>query len=201
MLIRYEPPQFIFVHVYKAAGKSLAAALGENARTSPRECIFDREYVQHLSARHLEAGLPRSVWARAFKFAFVRNPWDRWVSLYEFILARPRNRDHRRIKSFGSFGTFIRWVHSDQDCEILIKRTQQDFLCDEGGRLLMDYVGQVESLADHLATICARLELTADLPHLNANPHRHYREYYDADTRDLVAASSQFEIGRFGYRF
>lgn len=169
MLIAYDNPRFIFIHIYKAAGKSVAAAMEPSAQRAPNECIFDRNYVQHLSARHLQVGLPREVWSGSFKFSFVRNPWDRWVSLYEFIVAKPKNHDYERVAALGSFDAFIRWVVSGDDPEVLITRTQEDFLCDDNGNLLVDRVGRFESLAADFEAICAHLGLSYELPHHNAN--------------------------------
>lgn len=201
MLISYQSPRFVFVHIYKAAGKSVAAALDPYGQRVPDECMFHPDYVQHLSARHLKAGLPRAAWDGAFKFSFVRNPWDRWVSLYEFILAKPRNRDHRRLVELGSFAAFVRWVCSGDDREILITRSQRDFLCDDDGALLVDYVGTFETLADDFAHVCKTLGVDAELGHLNANAHATYTSYYDDETRALVAEGARFEIDRFGYAF
>jgi hypothetical protein len=201
MLISYEPPRFIFVHIYKAAGKSVAAALDPHGQRVPDECIFHPDFVQHLSAKHLKAGLPRAAWDEAYKFSFVRNPWDRWVSLYEFILAKKRNRDHQRVVDLGSFSAFVRWVYSGENPEVLISRTQQDFLCDDDGQLLVDYVGRFESLAADFASVCGTLGVEAELGHLNANAHDRYSGYYDDDTRTLVEKGSRFEIERFGYSF
>ena len=46
-----------------------------------------------------------------------------------------------------------------------------------------------------------RLELQAELPHVNPSTHRDYREYYDDRSRARVAETFRNDIALFGYDF
>ena len=201
MLISYQTPRFLFVHVYKAAGKSVTAALEACGQRAPRDNIFAPDHTQHVSARSLKAALPTEVWEQSFKFAFVRNPWDRLLSLYEFIRAREANRDHELVCSLGGFGSFVEWMCSARDAEVPIKRTQADLVMAEDGAPLLDFVGRFEHLARDFSEVCRRLGVQMELPHLNQTPHAPYQQAYDAVARDRVADWYAAEIECFGYTF
>ncbi len=212
MLVSYEH-QFLFVHVPKAAGTSIVSAL------EPYACrpdgfwlnrLLDRAGVHvnylgphrqkrfrvHTPAAVLRRQVPRRVYDTLFKFAFVRNPWDRLVSYYHYVLATPGHNRHERVGRLGSFAAFVEWC-----CRKRKPVDQQYMLCDSGGNLIVDFVGRYETLADDFRTVCRRIGLGVSIPHLNRSRHRDYREYYGPATRDLVAELYAGDIERFGYTF
>ena len=80
---------------------------------------------------------------------------------------------------------------------------QYEFLFDETGTLLVDFLGRFESLHDDAATIFQRCGLgPADLPHINAsNRSKPYRDFYTDQTRRRVGRLYARDIDQFGYRF
>lgn len=198
--------RFIFIHIYKTAGTSLRRALEPFAEGRLRRRVagvtrraglpFPREAPRHLTARQIRERLGPELFDRYFKFAFVRNPWAWQVSLYHYVLGQ---RDHRQgdfIRGLGGFDPYIRWRVAEE------VRLQRDFLIGDGGGLIVDYVGRMETLDDDFAAICACLGLKhRGLPHRNRSAHRDYRSYYTDETRDLVARAFAPDIEMFGYTF
>jgi len=110
-----------FVHVNKAGGTAMRATLAEHARSQMIEVVGGVPVVrnlQKLGSRffHASASLQRAaigpqLWAKAYKFALVRNPWARQVSMFHFLLshvsckkpigARPAHCDERRLPEAG----------------------------------------------------------------------------------------------------
>jgi hypothetical protein len=94
--------QCIFIHIPKAAGTSVALTLfGEPSRHVP--------WFEYYQAN------PRKF-RKYFKFAFVRNPWDRLVSSY-FFLRKGGLCDAdatwaaENLNAYSDFGQFVRgWV-------------------------------------------------------------------------------------------
>lgn len=62
-------------------------------------------------------------------------------------------------------------------------------------------IGRTETLGQDWQVIRRRLGIDVDLPTRMRSVHRPYREYYDAETRDLVAGIYARDIEMFGYEF
>jgi hypothetical protein len=191
----------IFVHIQKTGGSSIRGAL--------KMVQFDPH--KHRFARELRAAYGEEIWRSYFKFAFVRNPWDRLVSWWEMMRrnsleGRPMNGFQRLILARArTFEEFIRAgdieIH-DPDGSKWIYRNQIDYLSDEEGRLLVDYVGRFERLQADFAEVAARLGTPpVALPHANRTERRPFESYYSPELRDHVGRRYQRDIETFGYRF
>ncbi len=156
----------------------------------------------HFSAREVVDILSPEQFVPAFKFAFVRNPWDRLVSQYHY--RRSLDATGLRSQNIG----FQEWVcraYGDRDPALYNDpryfRTQCDWICDEFGSLLVDFVGRFETLEADFRTVAGILGSTASLPHHNASEHEPYRRYYDHDTCALVRDYFAPDLATFGYEF
>jgi hypothetical protein len=100
---------------------------------------------------------------------------------------------------------------------------QTQMVCSEDGQLLVDFVGKFEQLQQDFEHVCAQLGIEkSKLPHVNSSDkksrelrrkfknfiHRNdetelrsYVDFYDDETRDLVARMYQSDIEMFNYRF
>ncbi len=196
--------RFLFIHVYKVAGTSIRAALEplcedywkRRLRRLTNALYNPKLPDAHLKAREAKAMLAPELFDRCLKFAFVRNPWDWQVSLYHFMRAEPSNYQHELGKSFRDFDHYLDWrLNNDL-------RFQHEFLLDEDGTMLMDYVGRLETINDDMAHICQTLNIpTIQLPHVNKSQHNDYRSYYTDTTRERVAQAFKRDIELFGYDF
>jgi hypothetical protein len=140
--------------------------------------------------------MPADRFERYFKFAFVRNPWERLVSEYEFLLDRPKHGRHKRAKSLHGFSEFIHMQIPRADAY------QLNMLCDRKGHLLMDFVGKLENLDQDWQTVCERISIEhRALPRKNVVERKPYQDYYDKDSIQLVAKHWAREIELFEYSF
>jgi len=139
--------------------------------------------------------LPADAYDALFKFAFVRNPWDRLVSRYAHLLrSKDRNR-YSFISNLEKFEDFLQWEMRRHSAD------QYHYVTDAQGRQIVDFIGHYETLAGDFAKVCARLKVQAKLPHENVSEHRDYRTYYTPETREFVAKRFQRDIEMFGYDF
>ena len=202
--------EFIFLRVRKVASTSMKAILlplcipgpqGRLAHIKSRARL-EWDYHKYASRAHddiraVQKRRPAEKFDRYFKFAFVRNPWERLVSEYEFLLERPEHGRHARVKKLGGFKQFIHMQIPRSDAY------QVNMLCNRQGKLLMDFVGKLENLQSDWQIVCERIGIPyQSLPRKNVTKHRRrYQEYYDDEGRQLVAEHWAREIELFEYNF
>jgi hypothetical protein len=150
----------------------------------------------HLGVQQVQPVLGDEVFASYFKFAFVRNPYDRFISYCAFM--------SRQTGQFeASPRAFMRHVIRDQPpLQHILFRPQHEMLCDADGRLAMDMLGRVETMQADYDAICSRIGIpSAPLGQVNASSHRPWAEYYDDELRTLVGSMYARDLDLFGYRF
>ena len=90
----------------------------------------------------------------------------------------------------------------DSDGRKNIFRNQIDYLIDDNGAIMVDFIGRYERLQDGFNTVSDRLGRPAvELQRTNASEHRPYIEYYTPTMVDMVAQRYARDIEAFGYRF
>jgi hypothetical protein len=211
MLLSYSQA-FLFIHIDKVAGSSIQLALQPFASQQKKRVLRRRlvrlgalnrfgnlyralEFPEHVTARTVQKCLPPMLYGAMFKFAFVRNPWDRLVSRYAFLLNTVGHPEHARVKGMTSFEQYIRWEIRRG------KMFQHNYVADGRGRLILDFIGYYERLERDFAAVCARLGVQVTLPHNNRTNHGDYRSYYTWVTRELVARHFGRDAEFFGYDF
>lgn len=196
--------KFIFIHIQKTAGSSIVKALRDTTpdvimRFDDLPACRDPQKNRHLFASDLKAYLGDRLWQHYFKFAFTRNPWSRLVSWYKMCIDRPSNGFMLYVKrNAPTFDDFL-----DLTTGPAKKTTfnQVDYITDDAGNVIVDFVGRFETLATDFAYICQRLNIDAQLPHKNQGSPVDYRSYYNARTRQLVADRFHRDIEAFHYTF
>lgn len=217
----------IFVHVPKCAGQSVECAfladLGLTWETRAPLLLRANDHPElgpprlaHLLARDYTRlrYVPAEMFAAYYRFAVVRNPWSRAVSLY------------RHLGLNLSFRDFVgRWLPDEFDRrerggEFWFVRPQADYLYD-GDEMLVQDVVRFENLAEDFPRIAAASGLHAPLSHVNRGadaarrrsrrwrwwwPSRHeshpsWRDYYTAETISGIARLYANDADRFGYDF
>lgn len=199
---------FLFVHVQKTAGTSLTRLLDPYALQPPGSRLnklgsdlmlvrdWRRHYFRiHAPLKRAQRLIPAEDYAGLFKFAFVRNPWDRLVSWYAYLLKDTSHRRHHRVAA-GTFEEFARAELERPD------RSQWWMIEDRTGAMGLDYVGRFENLAADFAEVSSRLRLPAAvLPRENVSARKPYQEYYSQKLAALVRERWAPEIEAFDYRF
>jgi len=209
-MIGWQPKPFIFVHIPKCAGTSLEAAFIPVASTHKTFKDFSeaersqfwlpgKRGLQHCKLRRYERHFKLEDF---FKFAFVRNPWDRAISQIEYLRAHTGNA----LFTGGSLKENIRiycnskrnlWGHD-------LGANQLDYLKNIAGEVSVDFIGRFESLLADFKQVCEALGVSPvpELPHIfDAKRPKPYPAYYDDLSAGWVKDRFAKDIEFFGYTF
>jgi hypothetical protein len=188
----------VFVHIQKTGGSSIEDLL---RASDPGIGSNMHEGRRHMFARDIRPLVDADKWRRYFKFAFVRNPWDRLVSWYSMVhQARETNRFGNYVREVApTFEAFVK--HATTGLGERTTRNQLDYVSDPDGAILVDFVGRYERLHHDIEVVKQRLRIAHGLPHSNRSTHHDYRTYYTTETRDIVARRFARDIDAFEYVF
>jgi hypothetical protein len=200
--------RYIFVPMPKTGTHAVRQALREHLGPDDIEQVglfvnkrfpFD-EIAQikhgHLSVRQVRPYLGDTVCDGYFKFSFVRNPFDRFVSYCAFM-----------TRQYGAFerdpqAVMRRILFELRPLDHVHFQPQHTLLEDAAGRIEMDEIGRVERMQDSYDAICARIGIPSRaLEKVNASQRGDYRQYYDQALIDGVAALYARDLELFDYSF
>ncbi len=202
--------KFIFFAVPKTGTQSIRQALGPHLAEDDwqQHALFGQARLPipelaalvhgHLSVCDVAPLLPADVWKSYFKFAFVRNPFERFVSAYVFLFRKTICADHSPEQVVGDMKAALLRPRFRQ--RVLVQ-PQSRFLEDREGKLAVDLIGRYERLDADFKAVCRQLSIRATLPRANPSDHAHYSEYYDGELREMVATFYAEDLRNFGYEF
>tara|TARA_Y100000592_G_C5477869_1_gene323462 strand:+ start:1488 stop:3035 length:1548 start_codon:yes stop_codon:yes gene_type:complete len=210
-----EKHKFLFVHVPKAAGSTISimfkdthGLVGEQRSDPPP--LEHHKGINQILQEHPE-------YEDYFKFAVVRNPYERLLSGYtEF-----KNLPHRmnpdstlpwpsNINQYSDFVDFCKNLENSEWIKDVHFVPQSDLLCD-GEIIKVDYIARQENLFHDLNKIKDKINVSEeDLKNyiVNGEKHRqtkgvhyqgHYSQYYTEETRQIVERIYHDDFVNFGY--
>jgi hypothetical protein len=230
----------LFIHIPKTAGQSIEhiflRQLGLTWETRAPLLLRhnDRPELGPPMLMHLKAPdyvrcryMTEEQFGGYFKFAFVRNPWDRMVSFYRYL----------GLSNRMDFAAFLTTTFRNQiwNTGAWFVGPQYEYVCNEQGDLVADFIGKFENIQADFDQICDKVGLGAHaIPHLNqsteferrgvgpdvllreiglspqdtddaeaprAMPLASYQAYYDETSKQMVADLYRKDIELFGYDF
>lgn len=188
-----EDPKFVFVHINKTGGTSLKTSLGLD---------FIGKNFKHMTAVEIRDLLGQELFSQCFKCTVVRNPFDRVVSQYYH---RKKTNQNKLNELNISFNDWVHLVFKEQDPQFLDNYTmfmpQLEWLTDNDGNLLVDFIGRFENLNEDFEKIKRKLNAKAALPHKKKTKHKKYRDYFNKETKDIITDWFKKDLEYFKYIF
>lgn len=213
----YSPKHgYIFIHIPKTGGTSLARAL--EARAAADDIMLG-DTPKALKRRHKARGVAAAgrLWkhsmladivglvtpeqiAQARVFTMVRNPWDRVVSYYHWLQGQSFNHPAVAMAKTLAFSAFL---NDPQIMASLQAHPYGRYVTDADGRERCDLFVRLEHLEEDIARLEQLIGLrVGPLPHDNRSERKKsYRSYYSKEDQHLVGDLLKEDISRFGYQF
>lgn len=137
-------------------------------------------------------------WKDYYKFGFVRNTWDKLVSVWAMYTTNERKaelfRNHfKKEPSQVGFEEFVAAIATfkNHHWELQVRMIPEE----------LDLVGRFETFSSDWGKACREMGLAPEIHKSNWTTHRNYKEHYTDELERLVAEIYAPDIDRFGYRF
>ncbi len=182
--------KYIFIRLHKVGGTSIANALGIQGKAH----FTTKEAIKNIGSYH---------WRVNYKFAFVRNPFSKMVSAYNYFTLTNRYEMGDSPIPFKSW--ISKTLGNEKDPAYFFShrwfQQQCDWLKDFDGLITLDKIGRFENIHNDFEEISSRLGFSSPLPHLNKSKKTDYRSFYDQETYDIVRVWHKDDLEYFGYTF
>lgn len=201
---------FWFIDIPRTGSSALRAELSHYFGAAyGKENVNERRFrsrqlmPDHLTAREMRTLVSPAIWDNLFTFSFVRNPFDRILSLYRYRSEVGKIPDH------WSFCEFVaRMVEADNDTPYFqyppVRMAASDFLVDNEGTVLVNKIFRFENREAELKKIADRIKIEsfANLKAQSTKKNdKDYRKAYEDKTRELVELHSKRDLKLFEYEF
>jgi len=156
----------------------------------------------HLTAREMRQLLGRNLWDKLFTFSFVRNPWARMYSLFQYRKAVSE------IPPSFSFEQYLELFFQSPDQPYSPYHYHGyyyqalDYLTDESGEIIVDFIGRFEDREHDLKLVRDKCSFPG-LGYLKTQEsiEPNYRPFYSIEAQDMISTIFKKDIEAFQYDF
>lgn len=201
----------IFVHIPKTGGSSIEDVIWPLESDKVVENLwmgFIKPYynkyqtggLQHLTCKQIKTHVGFEVFNSYYKFTVVRNPWEKAVS--QFIYMKHVRKDLRKFIGMTKWTSFKKYLKLISKKEHVQWMKQVDFICEKNGKIMVDKVIRFENIEKEFELVRQHLGIPdIKLPWVNKSKRKHYTEYYNKRTIQMVSNLYKEDIKAFNYTF
>jgi hypothetical protein len=218
--------KFIFIPIQKTGSTSIRESLADRFNCVVTSQDVNSMIYNHTSACRLKLYFEEQKylnntehswnWNEYFKFTFVRNPYARLVSQYNYFCKIGSN-PQEVIDSNGDDFTYPTDYYNV--CKKINKKSFKHFVQNNQNHFDVpyswfcldefDFVGKTENMqADFDKVIecinknnAKAVTKKINIPHYNKSTKKHYSSYYDEETKKIANEFYGEDIERFSYKF
>lgn len=190
----------IFFHVPKTGGVAIGTLLHK---------VEEVETPPHIEYDIIHTKYSQEILDSSIKCAFVRNPFDRFVSAYHYLYQQDKNHPrwghdykcHIILRQYKGFSDFCRVFADIKEinnyCHFL---PMEKYLCKDN-KIMMDFIGRFENLEEDYRAMKKIIGIHAPkLEKRNVSIHGPWQEYYkDSFAFDLVRRWYRKDFEIFNY--
>lgn len=185
--------KLIFIHIPRTGGTSILKLMAGKEKERDHSPWFQYKNSCPWAFKHY------------FKFAIVRNPWDRFVSVYKYLKKGGNGdkydlfiRDY--LNKYEDFTDFV--LNGFPDLyfrNILLFMPQTYYICDLKNQIMVDEIIKFENLNEEIKKI--QVFKNRNLQKINKSDDKNYKEFYNDETIAIIRKWYSNDIKTFGYAF
>ena len=203
--------QLIFIRIPKNASTSLYEHTSDFNLIKKNKNLLEKKlknttlFPNFFCVTHAKPDLIASILGehifKNFSFCVVRNPWDRIISAYEFMIQKKIYKYYSKKKplSFLEFCLFFKEQFENQNLHLLSQ--QYEWI---EGSFPPTHILKFENLKEEFKKMLIRYKLnylSPFLPHHNKSNYSFSKNYYNSETKAIVEKIYSKDIQKFGYSF
>ena len=156
----------------------------------------------HAKPNEIQKILPVNA-SNYFSFAVVRNPWDRFVSMYSFSIQHELWKlfGFKKEPSFEEFCDFCSYKKQENDPYFFPIQNQIEWTA---GSFEVNKIIKFENLQKEFSDMIDEIgavHISKKLPHKNSSNHKAYQLFYNENSKQLVSELYKQDIEKFNYTF
>jgi len=179
MTIFVDNPRAIYIHIPKTGGNSIRSWMLSNVESA--KGMFKGSFMEdHAPYSYIQKRIKED---HGLVFTVVRNPWARVVSAYHY---------HKGLDRKGNLIDFSTFVKTDMRSA---SRPQHMYV----GKNTV--ILKLENIDEDFQQIQKYFNVWESLPVKNKSNHKHYTQYYNDETKEIVANKFKIDIIEYGYTY
>lgn len=207
--------KFIFIAIPKSASQYIRKTIRPYLGSKDQETckLFDniqsKQYpnlkgVGHKSAQQIKEEVGEKIWNSYFKFAFIRDPYERIISIFSFkkrkeIHELKENKKDNTINAIYNQNPFTKTFYHTR-IQSFFKKTQTYWIFDDNNNLMIDFIGSMNNLHNDLKYIFKKVGLPEyiEKPIINKSIQiDNYNKYYNNTLISLIHNDFSIDLKNF----